>query len=193
MEAPDTKAIVFDCFGVLYLNIKRSLLDLVSRENHQKLTDLFTSNNYGYFDRLEYLDQVAELTGLSTEQASAYIAAEHHLNSELVILAQEKLRNRYKVGLLSNIGRQWIDDFFSEHQLHELFDEVVLSGEEGLAKPHPAIFELMAARLGVAAHECVMIDDIQANCEGAEIAGMQSIHFVSNEQLVEALHDMKLL
>lgn len=91
------------------------------------------------------------------------------------------------MGLLSNIGRGWIDDFFDKHQLHDLFDAVVLSGEEGIAKPHPRIYELIAERLGVKPSECVMIDDLPENCAGADAAGMRSIFYVSNEQCLDEL------
>lgn len=193
MAAPGIKAVIFDCFGVLYTDSKQSLLDIVPRERRRDLQDLFTSNNYGYFDRHEYLQQVAAIVERSEAEVANYIAHEHHLNAALVTLITEQLKGEYRIGLLSNIGREWIDDFFSRHQLHELFDEVVLSGEEGLTKPHPAIFELIASRLGLDAAECLMIDDIKENCEGAEMAGMHAIHFSSNEQLLEELYRLRVL
>lgn len=193
MAAPGIKAVVFDCFGVLYTDSKQSLLDIVPRERRRDLQDLFTSNNYGYFDRQEYLQQVAAIVNRSEAEVADYIAHEHHLNTTLVTLITEQLKGEYQIGLLSNIGREWIEDFFSRHQLHELFDQTVLSGEEGLTKPHPAIFELMASRLGLDAAECLMIDDIAENCEGAEMAGMQAIHFSSNEQLLEELYHLRVL
>jgi len=54
-----------------------------------------------------------------------------------------------------------MDDFFSATERAQFFDAVVLSGEENLTKPHPHIFELVAARLGLRPDECVMIDDIE--------------------------------
>lgn len=193
MAAPDVKAVIFDCFGVLYTDSKQSLLDIVAQDRRQELQDLFTSNNYGYFGRQEYLRQAAEIVGRTETEVAEYIAHEHHLNTTLVTLISEQLKSEYRIGLLSNIGREWIDDFFSRHQLHELFDEVVLSGEEGLTKPHPAIFELIASRLGLEPADCVMIDDIPENCQGAEMAGMQAIHYVSNQQLLEELYRLRIL
>lgn len=193
MVAPDIKAIVFDCFGVLYTDTKQSLLDTVAGDKRQELSDLFTSNNYGYFSRQEYLKQVAEIVGKTESETEEYISHEHQLNSTLMALISEQLKKHYKIGLLSNIGQGWVDEFFSKHQLHELFDEVVLSGDEGLVKPNPAIFELMAQRLGLKTDECIMIDDIQRNCEGAQDAGMYSIHYVSNGQLLEKLQQLQLL
>ena len=187
MVAPDIKAVIFDCFGVLYTDSKQSLLDVVAPERHQELHDLFTANNYGLFGRRAYLEQVAEIVGKSVDEVSEYIAHEHHLNKKLTRYIAERLRGEYKIGMLSNIGREWIDSFFSKHQLHDLFDDVVLSGEEGIVKPNPAIFELAATRLGVLPAECIMIDDIIENCDGAIEAGMAGIHFQDNDQLLADL------
>ena len=190
MAAPAIKAIIFDCFGVLYTDTKQSLLTVVPADRHRELADLFASNNYGYFDHKAFTERVAEITGLSVRKVEQYIAAEHHLNQPLVTLIAEVLRPQgYKVGLLSNIGKGWIEQFFDTHQLHDLFDEVVLSGEEHLTKPDPGIFRLAAERLGVMPDECLMIDDIPENCDGAVAAGMGAVHYASNTQLFAELSD----
>lgn len=187
------RAIIFDCFGVLYVDNKKSLLAEVPADKHKELADVFLGNNYGYFSRPDYLHQVAAIAGMSVEEVSGYIAEEHRLNAPLISLIAEQLKPEYKVGLLSNIGRDWINDFFTKHQLHDYFDEVVLSGEEGITKPHPAIFSLMASRLGVRPEECLMIDDIKENCEGAEIAGMQAIHYIDNQQFLDELYGLNVI
>ena len=190
MAAPAIKAIIFDCFGVLYTDTKQSLLTVVPADRHRERADLFASNNYGYFDRDPYVQQVAEITNLSVDEVEQYIAAEHHLNQPLIALIAKQLRPQgYKVGLLSNIGKGGIEQFFDTHQLHDLFDEVVLSGEEHLTKPDPGIFRLAAERLGVMPDECLMIDDIPENCDGAVAAGMGAVHYASNTQLFAELSD----
>ena len=181
-KSPTIDAIIFDCFGVLYLDVKQSLLNTLPADQAEALSDIFQQNNYGMLTRREYVAAVSEVTGMASEEFVAFTAIEHRLNTVLVDRIHE-LKKTYKIGLLSNIGRDWINDFFDAHQLHDLFDAVVLSGEEGMTKPHPLIYEMMATRLGVEPEQCVMIDDIEANCTGAEIAGMKAIHFVSNDQL----------
>lgn len=184
MVAQDIKAIIFDCFGVLYTDSKQSLLNVVPPERSRDLHDLFTANNYGAYGRQAYLEQVALITNMTEAQVSEYIAHEHRLNKELTTYITNRLRGEYQIGMLSNIGREWIESFFSQHQLHDLFDEVVLSGDEGMVKPNPAIFELAATRLGVQPSQCVMIDDVIENCNGAVDAGMTSIHYQNNDQLI---------
>jgi putative hydrolase of the HAD superfamily len=161
----------------------------VPAESAQQLADVFMQNNYGMMTKQEYVKAVSEISGMSPQEFETFTAFEHRLNSVLVNEIRE-LKKTYEIGLLSNIGRGWIHEFFDTHQLHDLFDEVVLSGEEGIAKPHPRIFELISERLGLEPYECVMIDDIEANCGGADAAGMHSIHFQNNEQVLRDLRKL---
>lgn len=52
-----------------------------------------------------------------------------------------------------------------------LFDLVVLGPALGVRKPDPEIFRRVAARLGLAAQDCVVVDDVPANLRGARAAG----------------------
>jgi len=186
MAAPDTKAVIFDCFGVLYLDTKQGLLQSLPPEVAIELHDIFRQSNYGLLSREEYLAAATSLTGQTPEEFIEANTGGYRLNERLITKIRE-LKSRYKVGLLSNIGRGWIDDFFDKHQLHDLFDAVVLSGEEGVVKPQARIYELAAERLDLEPHECVMIDDVQENCIGAEMVGMKSILFETNEQCLSEL------
>lgn len=181
MAAPDTKAFVFDCFGVLYIDKKQTLLQSLPPGVAVELQDIFQQGNYGLLSREEYVKAATGLTGLTTEEFEEASVGGFQFNGELIAKIRE-LKRTYKVGLLSNIGRGWINDFFNTHQLHDLFDAVVLSGEEGVVKPQPRIYEIAAERLDVALSACVMIDDIADNCAGADAVGMKAIQYISNSQ-----------
>ena len=58
-----------------------------------------------------------------------------------------------------------------------LFDDIVVSGEVGLAKPDPAVFALLRERVGRPLHECVFVDDSPANVAAAAAAGMDAVRF----------------
>lgn len=189
MAARGIKAVIFDCFGVLYLDTKQSMLENLPPEVAVELHDVFRQSNYGLLTREEYIKAATTLTGQTPEEFVEANTSGYRLNETLIAKAKE-LKATHKVALLSNIGRGWIDDFFDKHQLHDLFDAVVLSGEEGMVKPQPRIYELTAERLEVRLEECVMIDDSVDNCAGAEAVGMSSIHFTSSDQ---CLADLKTL
>jgi len=78
-----------------------------------------------------------------------------------------------KTGLISNSWGEGLA--YDPAMLEELFDAVVISGDVGLHKPQPEIFLLGAERIGVAPEDCVFVDDLRENCEGAEAVGMKAI------------------
>ena len=56
------------------------------------------------------------------------------------------------------------------------FDQMVDGRRDGVMKPDPAAYLLMAERLGVEPRDCVFIDDQPVNCAGAQAVGMQVVH-----------------
>jgi epoxide hydrolase-like predicted phosphatase len=78
-----------------------------------------------------------------------------------------------KTGLISNSWGSGLQ--YDDAMMDELFDAVVISGDVGMHKPQPEIFELGAERIGVPPAECVFVDDLRENCEGAEAVGMTAI------------------
>ena len=49
----------------------------------------------------------------------------------------------------------------------DLFEDIIVSGEEAVAKPDPEIFEVLEDRIGHALDDCVFIDDSPRNVEAA--------------------------
>jgi putative hydrolase of the HAD superfamily len=91
------------------------------------------------------------------------------------------------VGMLSNMVPSWEEHWRRMVPAHQLFDAVVSSYQVGCRKPERAIFELAAARAGVAADQCVLVDDLVANCLGARAAGWQAVHFQDTAQAATEL------
>jgi epoxide hydrolase-like predicted phosphatase len=190
------RGIIFDCFGVLYLDASRHFYERHVPEYERLRPELMSLNkayDYGLLSQNELDQAVADLTGLELPFVSEHIQGVHQRNKQLLDYAQT-LRPHYKIGMLSNIGIGAMDTFFNPIERKDLFDAVVLSGEESLTKPHPHIFQITAERLGLHPDECVMVDDIDENCSGADAAGMHSILYQSNAQIkadLEALIGVK--
>jgi FMN phosphatase YigB (HAD superfamily) len=109
---------------------------------------------------------------------------------ERLVALVKQLRHHYKIGLLSNIGADMMDGFFSPTEREALFDAAILSGEVKMAKPDKAIFELACQRLGVELSEAVMIDDQQSTCDIVKTYGMQSVCYKDFDQLLKELQSM---
>ena len=69
----------------------------------------------------------------------------------------------------------------------EWFAGIVVSGDEGCAKPDPRIFEILLDRYSLEPTKTVFIDDNPANIEAASRLGFDAIRFTDSEQLRSAL------
>ncbi|HSX18405.1 MAG TPA: HAD-IA family hydrolase [Candidatus Saccharimonadales bacterium] len=110
-------------------------------------------------------------------------------NRRLLDFIQSGLKPKYKIAMISNSSGEGTKELLNEDQI-ELFDELIFSGEVGISKPHPSIFELAAKKLEVTPQECVFIDDSIGHCEGARAAGMQTIFYEDFEQMKQELEEL---
>lgn len=182
------RGIVFDCFGVLYHGSLTHLVELAPEDKRPDVTELNHHADLGYVTRDDYIGGMADLTGLSYDEVAEIIRHDHVRNAAMVDLVRWTRERGAKTGLLSNIGQHTMERLFSTHEQKTLFDAVVLSSDEHIAKPDPRIFTLMASRLGLPEEDCLMIDDIESNVVGAESAGMsgvQHIHYADTKRAIE--------
>lgn len=102
------------------------------------------------------------------------------------------LRPRVSTGLLSNAWSGARDTFINRFACYRYVDSVVISAEEGVAKPDPEIYRICLRRMGVTAEETAFVDDFARNIEAANRLGMRGILFSSRAQAMaeieSALH-----
>ncbi len=95
----------------------------------------------------------------------------------------------YKIGIISNAWSQ-IADSLVEWGVDDAFEIVVGSGDVGIMKPDPRIYQIALERLGVKPEEAVFVDDFVENVHGAQALGMYSVHFRSREQAIQELEQL---
>ena len=78
---------------------------------------------------------------------------------------------------ITNFGAEFWAGFRPTAPIFDRFGQIVVSGEEKLAKPDPAIFALAQGRFGKPAEAMLFIDDNPANVETAAACGWQVHHF----------------
>lgn len=186
------KAVILDCFGVLYIPVGEDFYrsHIKNYEQHiGELRELGRQADEGLISQDEFIHRVATLAGMDPNQVREKVVGSLVRNQALMDYSQS-LRPGCKLGLLTNISKGVIDNFFSKAERQELFDAVVISSEVGLIKPEPAIYKLIAEQLGVDPQDCVMIDDSPINCSGAVEAGMKAVTYQS---LAQAQGDINAL
>ncbi len=98
---------------------------------------------------------------------------------ESIALLKRLKSMRYGIYGLTNWSAEKIGIAFSRYDFFGLFDGIVVSGEEKVAKPDPRIFRILLDRYGLAAGECVFIDDNEDNVLAAEALGFNAVRFDS--------------
>jgi epoxide hydrolase-like predicted phosphatase len=110
-----------------------------------------------------------------------------HLEPVMLDAVAAARREGLKTALLSN---SWGMSGYPRDRFGELFDAVIISGEVGLRKPDPAIYELAVRRLDVPPARCVFVDDYPGHLEPAERAGMTTVLHLSPRQTLTRLTDL---
>jgi putative hydrolase of the HAD superfamily len=178
-----TKAIIFDCFGVLvteawlpfkakYFGHDPKLFEQVTNISHQA--------DKGLISREEAIQATSKLAGITPAQFRQAIG--RNVPDEELFAYLRELKPRYKLGFLSNVSDDYLHTIFMPEYL-ALFDAIELSYKSGFIKPEADAYKAVAARLGVDLSDCVMVDDQERNVAGATRAGMKALLYHDAKQL----------
>lgn len=94
----------------------------------------------------------------------------------------------YHVYYLSNFSRKAHVECAHVLDFLPLMEGGILSYQEKMTKPDPAIYQLLLDRYGLQAQECVFLDDTPRNVEAAIQQGIAGIVFHDQAQAIEELH-----
>jgi HAD superfamily hydrolase (TIGR01509 family) len=175
--------IIFDFFGVLHEDPLKTWINTYQITQQSAVAAVAYKLDSGQIDYHEYISQLALLSGQTLQQVQAAMLLPDGLNLQTRALIKS-LRANFQVALLSNAVSSEIQPILEQHQLHELFDHIVISSETGLAKPDPAIFTHTLELMEAQPEETLFIDDSLTNLAGARMAGLRTVHFTSCKQAV---------
>jgi epoxide hydrolase-like predicted phosphatase len=179
------KGLLVDFGGVLTTNVFESFRAFCVKEGleAEAFLDLFRTNpdarvqlrrvETGEIDEDEFGEILGEMLGVEDRvDLVNRLFAEMRADVPMVDAVRTAKAAGVKTGLISNsIGAGRYD----RSQFPEMYDAVVISAEVGMHKPQPEIYRLGAERVGLPPEECVFVDDLRENCEGAEAVGMTAI------------------
>ncbi|HET9555993.1 MAG TPA: HAD family phosphatase [Actinomycetota bacterium] len=198
------KAAVFDLGGVLidwdprYL-YRKLLAD--EGEVEEFLATVCTPEWNAEQDRgRPFADGVAELVERHPAHAAA-IAAYHERWPEMlggdIPGAVELLAELRATGVPLYALTNWSAETFvlarERFEFLDWFCGLLVSGEEGVIKPDPAIFELLLDRFGLDPGSAFYVDDSEANVDAAAALGLDAVRFTGPGQLRRDLAARRLL
>ena len=140
--------------------------------------------------------RVSEITGVSVsfDEFRPAWADMFRENESLRPVIVDLKRQGYTLILGSNTNeihaehykRQFVETF-------KYFDRLILSHEVGAIKPASIFYEACAAAAGLPPGECVFIDDLAENVEGARGVGLIGVHYIDTPRLIEDLKNFGIL
>ena len=147
-----------------------------------------------------FADAVVEATARFPEHADAIAAYDlrwHEtvpgpIDGSVAILEELKARGT-PLYAITNFNQDKFRETVARFPFLRLFRDIVVSGDERVVKPDPAIYRLLMERNGLAAEACVFIDDSLKNVAGAKAVGMKAIHFTGPDALRTELAGLELL
>ena len=197
------KSVIFDLGGVIYavdyhktINGFKALGIDRFEEVYAKAgqSDLFNDFEEGKISRAIFVERIKNLSRKNMTSSQIVNAWNGMLLGFMpdAIACLKRLSSSYRLFLLSNTNEIHIQEiesrvgtvFFSD--FCSLFENVYLSHELGLRKPHPEVFKHILNQQGLKANETFFIDDSIQHVEGAIKAGLQA-HHLTDEQTIDQL------
>lgn len=185
------RAIVLDCFGVLYGGTLGVLTDLAPNDETKKaIRDLSHALDHGFISYETFASEVSGLVHIASDEVRRIVSQPTARHRGMFAYANELKERGYTMAVLSNFGRDAIERLFTQEEREQLFSVIVASGDIGATKPHMKAYETVLSELGVEPHEAVMIDDWLGNIEGARAVGMEGVVFTSLQDARRRLEEL---
>jgi putative hydrolase of the HAD superfamily len=176
--------LIFDFFGVICNEIAPFVLPkyMSDEEAVRFKATVVEDTDLGVLSQAEMFERLGKIAGAPAKALEDEFWSHATIRPEMVTLIDD-LRTRCRIGLLTNAIVPFVRQIFAKNDLERLFDTILISAEAHLTKPNPAFFRMMLEKMGVAAEDCVFIDDNPANIAGAAEVGIPGILFRSAEQV----------
>ncbi len=94
---------------------------------------------------------------------------------------------------ITNFGAEFWAEFRPDWPVFDLFQDIIVSGEEKLVKPDPAIYALAEQRFGLSGDALFFTDDNPANIDAATARGWHAHLFDGAEGLEAELKRLNLI
>jgi 2-haloacid dehalogenase len=112
----------------------------------------------------------------------------------MIEIVQELNERGVPLFCITNFSHEFFPPFRAERaDVFDRFRDIVVSGDEKLIKPDPAIYTLALERFGLAPGEGIFVDDRLENIESARANGFAGHHFVDAGMLRSELEGLGLL
>ena len=198
-------AVVFDVGNVLYGWDPHSFLERQLPEDEARLRFIEDIGLWKWHDSLDggrpFDEAAAELSEKFPDYAHLISAWGHRFGETITdpvpgvhAIVEELDRRGVPLFAITNFSADFWKPFYErEEAFFGRFRDILVSGEEKLLKPDPAIYYLALDRFGLRPEEALFVDDREVNVEGAEAVGIKGHLFTGADDLRRRLEAEALL
>jgi epoxide hydrolase-like predicted phosphatase len=192
----ERKGLLIDWGGVLTTNLFTSFHEYCVRmeidpedlgrrfRGDDKFRDMLIALEKGALAEDEFERGFATILGVDSDGLVDGLFAGVQPDVDMV----EAVRAAHDAGIRTAlVSNSWGVHRYPHDLFSEIFDGVVISGQEGTRKPAKRMYELGAERAGVPAEQCVFVDDLPFNLTPAEQLGMATVHHTSAQTSIPEL------
>lgn len=185
------KAVILDFGGVVFRNKPKEEWVGIT-EPFKVDSERWKKAGLGQIKDQVVFEEVAKNHQVTTHEVKEWLFSRREPNQELLNLLS-RLKPEIKKAIINNGLQSIFRELLAKYELSVEFDALINSAEEGVRKPDPRIYLITCERIGVKPEECLMVDDDQANLDGAAKLGMQIHLFYGVEKLEEKLRFLSII
>lgn len=140
-------------------------------------------------DHFRYVLQTIHASTMSIVDFQEAFWGGDNIDNEIITFISS-LKDRYKLGLLSNAMETTRQRLNEKYDLLAYFDAGIFSCEVRMSKPEPEIYQLILKLLDVKPYESIFIDDNLENIYAAKKLGMATVHSISTTQTIQYIKQL---
>lgn len=180
------KVIAFDFWGVfadldhpMYSYMKKHGID--PEKYSQPIHEYIIAHDLGKITEKQFLQKVSELIGLELPYNICCMVFKEDLINRPLVEIVGKLKNKFRIILLTNNSKEYCKTFLFETRLDKLFDDLIISYQVGYRKPAKEIYEILIQKANVKPSEILFIDDDETKFLAANDLGIKTIQYKKGE------------
>jgi len=141
----------------------------------------------GEISQSTFEQKLARLLGVASNGLVLGLLAGLRPDRQMIEAAARARQAGVRVAVITNSWGTDPYDPYQDYRLAECYDALVISGEVGIRKPDPAIYQVATKKLDVPPSRCVLVDDMAANLGPPAELGMATIHHTDTARTISEL------
>lgn len=182
---------IFDEFDPLICSISKLPLEKVKLER-KKLWNIY---KVGKIDGITFIDRLGKRLKIPLE--SEVLMKKTYgwikLKKDVISIVRDIEKRKYLLGVITNNSKEWSQYERDVIGLGKYFQYWSSSDQERTCKPCRTIFDRAIKKFHLQPKECLFIDNMQYNVDGARRCGMRALLFKDSKTLRRDLKKLGIL